>query len=1353
MKRLSMKRLFSLMLCILMVAALLPMNTMAVDAVVPQEQGSSSAGGTETQGSSSDSSSTGASTSDTSTGESSTPETTVPETTVPETSVPETSVPETTVPETTVPETAVPETAAPETAAPETVTICTVTFVINGVTDSNLTQQVEAGGKASKPNTTPSPSEEDAANGSVFLYWTAKANKEYDFSTPLNGDLVLYAKFSKPKTAEAAADESTDGTTDATTDGTTGKTADGTTDETTAKSTGDSLGLSEDGLSTSMMSVDGGFLPPNTPLVTYTFIVGTNTVDTKTVGNGEMLYEPETPAAEAGTKFVGWYTDDNTLFTGFGEQTVTEAGAVRLTAHFETAYYAFFHNQYGSIIETRTPDSSNQVSTAGILSLQLASSEALVGWSKTSGGTEDVGSSVTVNGKNENLYPIIKQVVWISFNSNGGTYIAPTYINPNTELTQDFITDYVASQNNNSSTITKPGYTFTGWSGFAFGTVPTGEVTLSANWTTQNVTYTVVYLVENADNTDYSYYSYSTVTAAAGSTITNVDHPSINGFTYLSQDLEGNNIVNGDGTTVITVKYSRNQYQVLFYKITGSSGGNTTYAVDTSKTISAKHGAYIGNLWPTDSTGARLTYKVAQNSSVMQTGLEIMPIGGDDFWALNLSGSHIYKLYYYTETLNMSDPYDKAYNGRHYVLNHTDAIKTDSLVSTHDDHYSIYGFTYTNNIAYHYDNSRGFDIASFVNYEISFYYNRNIWTLQFYNYNAVDTTHTDTAVLYQRDISGRNYEPSHPASLPSNYTFAGWYTTPACITGSEYSFANKTMPNANVQLYAKWAPPTFTGVAHSLAYGTEGGGTVNLGTIPYGGTVSDTALAAAQAAAEAENPSTTDEFGGWFLYKNGSLTLFNPSMRIYEDITLYPKWISTLTYSLTYDLGVGASGTAPVDSNAYGTGAQAQVKAYDSSVVTPPEGKRFYGWRSSADNNLYYPNSAITMTANTTLTAQWSAAAVFVDITYDGNGGTLPGNVTTIVASVPNNTDHIIQECSFSYTGKVFTGWATERNGGGTRYSVGQKVLVGGSVPTAPSVLYAQWRDQTFSVTVTANPAAGVSAQTGAGSYVYNTNATVTWTLTNGYEITSVTDNDSIVPASSYTGNSYTINGLLADHAIIINTQLTLFHLTYNGNGGTYNSSGSYSLTKTMNTSVTVDANEFTKDGSYFLGWSTVEGDTTPNANYAPGKSITMPASDLTLYAIWADKTPITLTANSVTLVYNGAAQSASGISTGVVGLTAEGATAGVTKTNAGVYPTSFNNQTGLVLKYGDLNVTERYSVSWVNGTLTITPAVLTVQAQDQEIKYPAGKPAAADLGYSLVSGNVAGETPAYNGNLGYSEA
>ncbi|MEN6563955.1 MAG: InlB B-repeat-containing protein, partial [Christensenella sp.] len=707
MKRLSMKRLFSLMLCILMVAALLPMNTMAVDAVVPQEQGSSSAGGTETQGSSSDSSSTGASTSDTSTGESSTPETTVPETTVPETSVPETSVPETTVPETTVPETAVPETAAPETAAPETVTICTVTFVINGVTDSNLTQQVEAGGKASKPNTTPSPSEEDAANGSVFLYWTAKANKEYDFSTPLNGDLVLYAKFSKPKTAEAAADESTDGTTDATTDGTTGKTADGTTDETTAKSTGDSLGLSEDGLSTSMMSVDGGFLPPNTPLVTYTFIVGTNTVDTKTVGNGEMLYEPETPAAEAGTKFVGWYTDDNTLFTGFGEQTVTEAGAVRLTAHFETAYYAFFHNQYGSIIETRTPDSSNQVSTAGILSLQLASSEALVGWSKTSGGTEDVGSSVTVNGKNENLYPIIKQVVWISFNSNGGTYIAPTYINPNTELTQDFITDYVASQNNNSSTITKPGYTFTGWSGFAFGTVPTGEVTLSANWTTQNVTYTVVYLVENADNTDYSYYSYSTVTAAAGSTITNVDHPSINGFTYLSQDLEGNNIVNGDGTTVITVKYSRNQYQVLFYKITGSSGGNTTYAVDTSKTISAKHGAYIGNLWPTDSTGARLTYKVAQNSSVMQTGLEIMPIGGDDFWALNLSGSHIYKLYYYTETLNMSDPYDKAYNGRHYVLNHTDAIKTDSLVSTHDDHYSIYGFTYTNNIAYHYDNSRG----------------------------------------------------------------------------------------------------------------------------------------------------------------------------------------------------------------------------------------------------------------------------------------------------------------------------------------------------------------------------------------------------------------------------------------------------------------------------------------------------------------------------------------------------------------------------------------------------------------------------------------------------------------------
>jgi hypothetical protein len=56
-----------------------------------------------------------------------------------------------------------------------------------------------------------------------------------------------------------------------------------------------------------------------------------------------------------------------------------------------------------------------------------------------------------------------------------------------------------------------------------------------------------------------------------------------------------------------------------------------------------------------------------------------------------------------------------------------------------------------------------------------------------------------------------------------------------------------------------------------------------------------------------------------------------------------------------------------------------------------------------------------------------------------------------------------------------------------------------------------------------------------------------------------------------------------------------------------------------------------------------------------------MPEGNLTLYAVWAAKTPVTLTANSATYAYNGNARSVSGISASVGSLTIENTTAGAT--------------------------------------------------------------------------------------------
>ncbi|MEN6419598.1 MAG: InlB B-repeat-containing protein, partial [Clostridiaceae bacterium] len=646
-----------------------------------------------------------------------------------------------------------------------------VKYTVNFYVGKDLveTQEVVEGGFAKRPDNPAVPAA-DAAEGKTFLYWYAKSESvKFYFDTPIKEDLKLHALFGVVEApAEAPAEAPSEAPAEAP----------------AAKS-----------------SAPGSVLPDSTFLKTYTFMVDEAQYgDTQTVATGDTLFEPAAPTAPAGMRFVGWFDSGNAQFTSFGTQTVEANGDITLHAEFAAAFYAFFYNAGGTaIIETRAPGTDNLVSTTNVTALQIAVDEALIGWSRTPGGSIE-GSTVDVSTASVNLFPIIQKVKWISFNSNGGTYVSPMYVAPNTVLTSDLVNAHVDSQVEGTQ-ITKPGYTFNSWIGFPFGSAVTSDITLNATWTTGTANYTIVYLVENSDDTEYSYYSHTVVSAASGSTINSVAHPAITGCTYLSQDLASNNIVKGDGTTVITVKYSRNSYEVKFYKIKYNDWGwEDGYEVDTSKTINAKYGAYIGDQWPLDNGGNRLPYKVSENGSTMQSGLEIMPLNGKSFWAIDQDGNHTYKLYYYVETLNASDPYVATYNGKFYKLHHIDSIKADGLYSTPDDHYDILGFTYTENIAYS-NNRANFD----SNYEIKFFYNRNIWTLQFYNYNAVDTTHTDTNVKYETDISGRNYTPSLPTGLPTNYVFMGWFTTAACVAGSEYSFSGKTMPNQNVILYAKWA--------------------------------------------------------------------------------------------------------------------------------------------------------------------------------------------------------------------------------------------------------------------------------------------------------------------------------------------------------------------------------------------------------------------------------------------------------------------------------------------------------------------------------------------------------------------
>jgi hypothetical protein len=131
----------------------------------------------------------------------------------------------------------------------------------------------------------------------------------------------------------------------------------------------------------------------------------------------------------------------------------------------------------------------------------------------------------------------------------------------------------------------------------------------------------------------------------------------------------------------------------------------------------------------------------------------------------------------------------------------------------------------------------------------------------------------------------------------------------------------------------------------------------------------------------------------------------------------------------------------------------------------------------------------------------------------------------------------------------------------------------------------------------------------------------------------------------------------------------------------------------------------------------------------------------------------ITLTAGTASRAYNGEALiDATVTQSGDSFIGSEGFAVAPTTTGSIVNVGSINN----LVVAGTLNAAtdpNDYTITPVSGTLTVTPRTLTVQADNQQIAYPANRPANADLTYTLVSGSLSGETPAYMGALGYDAA
>lgn len=524
----------------------------------------------------------------------------------------------------------------------------------------------------------------------------------------------------------------------------------------------------------------------------------------------------------------------------------------------------------------------------------------------------------------------------INFNLDGGYGVEPIYARYGEPV--------------NVGNPQKPGYTFTGWSGEIPKTMPVIENPLSftANWEKGTAGFTVVFWYENANDVGYSVAgTFTPADVAPGTQKSSGDYQnqSFEGrddkhFTYNADKAE-TVTVNGDGSTVLNVYYTRNTYTLTFkeggakvlscgkveHKHSdscckyGGTGLDHWYHRDSccklglsehthsnkcykysDLTITAKYGSDIHSNFPIKDGNETIWWKVPDGCQSFVPGnnlgtIDTMP-GENITFEKNASETGA-KIYYYVETLNGAAG-DTTLNGKNYKQYKVVDLKYSTSVSLTyaEEFHPITGFTQGDSNPYlPKDGKVRMERNNYL------YYTRNSYELSFYNYNAV-VDGKGGSVQYEAPLSSYYFKPDYPDKLEKNaYVFAGWYTTSGCFEGSEADLNTLTMPASDLVLYAKWVPKTHTVKTYLTKDVLDNNGqAIQTWTdVPHGTAVKDPP-------ADPERKPYT--FVGWFYISDtDEEKAFDFSMPVNRDLNLYAKWRADVNvdYVIHYRLEDGTT--------------------------------------------------------------------------------------------------------------------------------------------------------------------------------------------------------------------------------------------------------------------------------------------------------------------------------------------------------------------------------------------------------------------------------------------------------------
>ncbi|GDZ57331.1 hypothetical protein MCC01967_01870 [Bifidobacteriaceae bacterium MCC01967] len=485
----------------------------------------------------------------------------------------------------------------------------------------------------------------------------------------------------------------------------------------------------------------------------------------------------------------------------------------------------------------------------------------------------------------------------------------------------------------------------------------------------------------------------------------------------------------------------------------------------------------------------------------------------------------------------------------------------------------------------------------------------NGYTVRFAGNGATGGDTPDQAFQYN---IGQNLHRN--GFVRDGYTFTGWKRADNQQAYGDGQWVTNltTQPNGIVTMVAQWS----ANEAH-IRYNPNppaGKTTGGQGTPNWDGHTGDTPTIG-------QNGWTIDgyTFAGWATSPDGSGARYAPGARWTANgtLTLYAQWTPGQA-SLTYD-GNGATGGKTDPQNGV---TDQRVNVRQNGFTR--DGYVFTGWNTQPDGRgqAWAPNAVWTLHGTGVLYARWRGNQQVLK--YYGNGAT--GGST---AQQEGRTGDVIDTRANGFTrdGYTFVEWNTKPDGTGDHYGKGTNGIAKWTMLPAGNDLYAIWQ---------ANPANiqyrddwGATGSTPDTTGVTGQNVTIAQNgfTRPGYTFTGWArdrrTNPSIQPGSRYTltpGTTTLWAQWKADPA----------HLIYNSN------SGSTSQTRrtdgTVDQTVTVIANPFTRPGYTFTGWNT-QADGRGKA-YTAGNGFRLaadpksnPANTSVLYAQWR--------INRVTLKFN----------------------------------------------------------------------------------------------------------------------